>query len=276
MSDLLSKYSVLESAKSKGVNFEIIELNNLEGAISPKQGMELFFAQQAGLKMRQVRVQLNNGGIKTEAGALYYYKGHIQAQTKMGGVGGFIMKSLVGGVTDESTGKPMYSGVGEIYLEPSFKHYLPINLSNDAIIVDKGLFYCCSAEIDVSAQMQSNVSSALLGGEGLFQTKLSGTGVAILEIAVPANEIVAYQLQKEEELKVDGNFAIARTESVSFSVTKSEKGLLGTVMGGEILLNTFVGPGIVWLAPTAPFYYKIAMNSEVLNASTNSFQPRVR
>lgn len=276
MSDLLSKYSVLESAKSNGVVFEIIELNNMEGALYPRQGMELYFAQQAGLKMRQVRVLLNNGGIKTEAGALYYYKGHIQSQTKMGGAGGFIMKSLVGKVTDESAAKPMYVGTGEVYLEPSFKHYLPINLNNNAIIVDKGLFYCCSAEIDVSAQMQSNVSSALLGGEGLFQTRLSGTGVAILELTVPATEIVAYELQAGEELKVDGNFAIARTESVSFSVTKSDKGLLGTVMNGEGLLNTFVGPGVVWLAPTAPFYYRVATGTAHSNNSSNAIQPRTR
>lgn len=276
MSDLLNKYNVLESVSSAGAIFEIIELNNLEGALYPQQGMELYFAQQAGLKMRQVRVKLNDGAIKTEAGALYYYKGHIQAQTKIGGVGGFIKKSLVGSVTDESTAKPMYTGTGEIYLEPSFKHYLPINLNNNTIIVDKGLFYCCSGGIDVSAQMQSNVSSALLGGEGLFQTKLSGTGVAMLELSVPATEIVAYELKPGEELKVDGNFAIARTESVSFSVTKSEKGLIGTIMGGEGLLNTFVGPGVVWLAPTAPFYYRIAMGTAHLNNSHNSVQPRTR
>lgn len=270
MSDLLNKINVIETAEYNGAKFELIEISNLEGASSPKMGMELYFGQQAGLKMRQVRVTLSGGSIKTESGALYYYKGNIQSQTKMGGVGGFLKKSLVGGITDESAAKPLYQGNGEIYLEPSFKHYLILNLNNTSIIVDKGLFYCCSGEIDISVQAQGNVSSALLGGEGIFQIKLSGTGVAILELTVPSSEIVAYQLQPGEEMKVDGNFAIARTDSVQFSVTKSDKSILGSMMNGEGFLNTFVGPGIVWLAPTAPFYNEMLFGLPVTNNSFNN------
>lgn len=268
--DLLNKYSVVEAAESNGAVFEILEVSNLEGASNPGMGMELYFAQQAGLKMRQVRVKLNGGSIKTEAGALYYYKGHIQSQTRMGGVGGILKKSIIGGITDESAAKPQYSGEGEIYLEPSFKHYIILNLNSTEIIVDKGLFYCCSGGIDVSTQAQSNLSSALMGGEGLFQIKLSGTGVAVLETTVPSSEIVTYQLQAGEELKVDGNFAIARTSSVNFSVTKSDKSLFGSMVNGEGFLNTFVGPGIVWLAPTAPFYRKIAFGLAGSNNSSNN------
>lgn len=269
MSDLLNKFNILETAEYNGVKIEIVEVSNLEGASSPRMGMELYFGQQSGLKMRMVRIQLRGDSIKTEAGALYYYKGHIQSQTKMGGAVGFIKKGLIGSVTDESAAKPVYTGTGEIYLEPSFKHYIILNLNNTSIIVDKGLFYCCTGDIEVSAQAQGNISSALLGGEGVFQTKLSGTGIVVLESNVPSSEIVAYELQPQEELKVDGNFAIARLETVQFSVTKSDKSLIGSMLNGEGFLNSFIGPGVVWLAPTSPFYYKM-MYGNLGNNSINN------
>ncbi len=50
--------------------------------------------------------------------------------------------------------KPVYKGTGEVYLEPSFRHYLFMSLDNDSIIVDKGLFYCCSDTIEVKAFTQ--------------------------------------------------------------------------------------------------------------------------
>lgn len=40
--------------------------------------------------MKQVRIKLNNSAVKTEAGALYYYKGNIQSKSNIGGVGGLL------------------------------------------------------------------------------------------------------------------------------------------------------------------------------------------
>ena len=37
-------------------------------------------------------------------------------------------------------------------------------------------------EIDIKVMAQKNVSSALLGGEGVFQIQLIGTGVVILSL----------------------------------------------------------------------------------------------
>ena len=132
------------------------------------------------------------------------------------------------------------------------------------------LFFCCSAEIDIKVATQKNVSSALLGGEGVFQIQLIGTGVVILELDVPESEIVSYELTNGEELKVDGNFAIARTSGVSFSVTKSDKSLLGSAINGEGFLNAFKGEGTVWLAPTAPMYKRLYTGISFGNSSINN------
>lgn len=271
------KITVIDKASYNGVEFEIIAINNLQGAKDPKMAMNLYFAQQAGLVVRQVRIKLNDGFIKTEAGALYYYKGNIKTETKLGGVGGIFKKAVIGSVTSESAMKPTYRGTGEIMLEPSFKHYLLIKLDNESIIVDKSMFYASSGTIEISATSQKNMSSAFLGGEGFFQLKLSGSGIVVLELDVPSDEIVQYELRPGEELKVDGNFAIARSESIDFSVTTSDKNLFATAMNGEGFLNTFKvannqSRGIVWLAPTSPIYRKLQLGLPLDNAGSNNIQ----
>ena len=251
------KLKVLQQMNVGNTTFEVIELGPLEGATTPQMAERLYFTQQAGLTLKQVRITLNNSKIKTEAGALYLYKGHIESETKIGGAGGALKKMISGSLTDESAVKPAYFGTGEVWLEPSFKHYFLLNLEGESIIVDKGLFYACSDGIQISASMQQNMSSAFLGGEGLFQRKLSGHGVVVLECEVPNSEIMTFDISNGEVLKVDGNFAIIRTEGVQFSVTKSDKSLLKSAMNGEGLLNTFTGTGRVFLAPTAPIYRKL-------------------
>jgi uncharacterized protein (AIM24 family) len=271
------KVEVLSTAVYDNAKFQVIAINNLEGATSPVMAMNLYFAQQAGLRLRQVKITLNNSAVKTEAGALYYYKGNITSETKIGGVSGMLKKAVVGSVTQESAMKPVYRGTGEIMLEPSFKHYVFIELKGNSIVVDKAMFYASSDTVELGVYSQKNISSAMFGGEGFFQIKLSGHGIVVLESDVPSNELMLYNLQPGEELKVDGNFAIARTENVEFCVTKSDKSLLGSAMNGEGFLNTFKvsnnEPGKVWLAPTAPLYRKLEMRVPVgSNSSRNNME----
>lgn len=270
--NLGQKLDVVNSMSDGNSEFQILEINKLEGSMSVSQASDLQLAEQKGLKARYVRIIMSNSVIKTEAGALYYYIGNIESQTKVGGVGGFLKKSIAGGLTDEKALKPMYGGTGEVWLEPSFKHYILLELKNEEIIVDKGMFYCCSGGVDVRTVSQKNISSALLGGEGIFQIGLSGTGVVVLESLVPQNEIIRYDINQGQVIKVDGNFAIARTAGIQFSVTKSDKGLFASAMNGEGLLNTFTGQGSVWLAPTIPVYSRINMGLAGMlnNASSNN------
>lgn len=261
---------VIDSISYKGTKFEVLAYEELNGAQDIDTATGLFFANQVGLKLKQIRITLDNDSIKTEAGALYYYKGNIDSKSNIGGVGGLFKKAVSGTITNESTIKPIYSGTGEIILEPSFKHYFLMELNNESIIVDKGMFYCCSSSIDIRGSIQKNVSSTLLGGEGVFQIELSGSGIVILECDVPKSEIIEYKIVSGEELKVDGNFAIARTSDVKFSVTKSDKSLLGSALNGEGLLNTFTGSGTVWIAPTQPIYRKMYYGLSINNKSMNN------
>lgn len=273
MNNLNKNVTVIDKASYGGATFEVLAYDELNGAQSISTAMGLFYINQSGLKLKQIRITLNNDSIKTEAGALYYYKGRIETKSNIGGVGGLFKKAVSGTMTNESTVKPSYSGTGEIILEPSYKHYILMELNNESIIIDKGMFYCCSDSINIKAFMQRNVSSAMLGGEGIFQLELSGSGIVVLESNVPQSEIIECEIAPGEELKVDGNFAIARTSGVTFSVTTSEKSLIGSALNGEGLLNTFRGQGTVWIAPTQPVYARMAYGA--LPTSNSSMNNRV-
>ena len=104
--------------------------------------------------------------------------------------------------------------------------------------------------------MQRTLSSSLLGNEGLYQTKLSGSGIVALEIPVPESEIFKCVLINDT-LKVDGNFAILRTGNIEFSVEKSSKSIVGSLTSGEGFVNVYRGSGEVWLIPTKNIYNKL-------------------
>ena len=50
-------------------------------------------------------------------------------------------------------------------------------------------------------------------------------------------------------LKVDGNMAIAWSKSLKFTVEKSTKSALGSMVSGEGFVNVYRGTGKVLLAP---------------------------
>ena len=54
---------------------------------------------------------------------------------------------------------------------------------------------------------------------------------------------------ENDVLKVDGNFAIAWSGSLDFTVERSGKSLLGSAASGEGLVNVYRGTGKVLLAP---------------------------
>ena len=119
-----------------------------------------------------------------------------------------------------------------------------------------------SSGLDISAVMQKKLSAAVVGKEGLFQTHIKGDGIAILYSPVPKSEIEKITLTGDK-LFVDGNFALLRSEGISFKVEKSSKSWVATSVSGEGLLSTFEGDGEVWIAPTQGIYEKLANSSSI-------------
>lgn len=252
----MSNLIVQQSKQNQKVKIDVLEYTDLAGSDNLASSETLYFLKQSGSRLKQVRITMNNATMTLESGALHFMKGNIDIQSNLGGVGGMIKKFVSSKLTGETMFKPHYTGAGEIYLEPSFGHYLLLEMNNEELIADNGMFYACESSIEVGVERMRNVSSAAFGGEGFFQSKLSGSGLCVLSSPVPESEIVKIQL-RNEKLQVDGNFALLRKGNIQYSVEKSSKSILSSVTSGEGLLQTFTGTGEVWVAPTQSVYERL-------------------
>ena len=70
----------------------------------------------------------------------------------------------------------------------------------------------------------------------------------MLECNCPHDELLEVEL-KDDELKVDGSYAIAWSNSLAFTVERSTKTLIGSAASGEGLVNVYRGTGKVLMAP---------------------------
>lgn len=252
-------FEVAESITRGGTTFEVLEYGPLAGSEPFVVAERVYTLNRAGVRLRQLRIRLSSDAVRTEPGALQFLKGKIEMESSTGAGGGFggLMKgALAAARTGETLFKPLYRGTGELYLEPTFGHYWLRQMESETLYADQGLFYCCEDSVKVEAHRVESFSARVAGGEGRYQTKVSGSGLVVFRIPVPRSEIVELPLQ-EETLQVDGSFALLRTGEVQFSVERASNSLAGAVTSGEGLLQTFRGSGKVWVAPTQPLYERM-------------------
>ena len=219
-------------------------------SVTPSTAMTAYYCNEMNVRKRQVICDLSKANITLQAGAMQWMAGNVNATTGLKGVGDFFGKAVRGKVTGESAVKPEYTGNGVLVLEPTYRHILLIDLAdwNGSIVLDDGLFLACDSKLKQKAVMRSNFSSAVAGGEGLFNLGVVGNGVLCLESPSPKEELIEVTLQ-DDVLKVDGNMAIAWSGTFDFTVERSGKTLLGSAASGEGLVNVYRGTGKVLLAP---------------------------
>ena len=229
--------------------FTVIEYQR-DLSVMPSDAMIAYYCNEMNVRKRQVICDVSKSNITTQAGAMQWTVGDVNATTGIKGVGDLFGKALRGSVTGESAIKPEYTGSGTLVLEPTYKHILLVNVAdwNGSIVLDDGLFLACDSRLKHKAVMRSNFSSAVAGNEGLFNLGIAGSGVVCLESLCPKEELVEITLQ-DDVLKVDGNMAIAWSGSLNFTVERSGKSLVGSAASGEGLVNVYRGTGRVLLAP---------------------------
>lgn len=230
--------------------FKVIEYTR-DLSVTPQTAAAAFYASQMNVRLHQLVCTLKQGtDITVQRGAMQWTFGHVQANTGVRGVGDFAGKLFQGAVTGESAVKPQYSGNGVLVLEPTYRHLLLEDLKawGGAMTIDDGLFLACDSDCKISVQARSNLSSAIAGGEGLFNMMLRGSGIVCLESYVPREELITIEMVNDE-LRVDGNFAIAWSSSLQFTTERSTRTLLGSAASGEGLVNVYRGTGKVLLAP---------------------------
>lgn len=229
--------------------FSVIEYQK-DLSVMPQNAMEAFYASQMNVRKRQVVCDVSKANVTIQSGAMQWMVGEVRATTGLKGVGDFLGKAVRGSVTGESAIKPEYTGSGTLVLEPTYKHILLIDVAkwDRSIVLDDGLFLACESTLKHKAVMRSNFSSAVAGNEGLFNLGIQGNGIVCLESPCPKEELVEITLENDI-LKVDGNFAIAWSGSLDFTVERSGKSLIGSAASGEGLVNVYKGTGKVLLAP---------------------------
>lgn len=218
-------------------------------SVSPQTAQTAYFSSAMNVRRRQVLVEVSGNTFVLQAGAMQWMAGNVRMTSGIKGVGDFVGKTLGASVTKETASKPEYSGNGLIMLEPTYKFILLEQLDNwGSMVLEDGLFLGCDGTINRKIITRKNVSSAVLGGEGLFNLCLEGKGVAVLESPVPKEELLDVYLENDE-LKVDGHFAIAWSNSLSFTVEKAANSLMGSAISKEGFVNVYRGTGRILMAP---------------------------
>lgn len=235
-----------------------------------------YFMSKMGVRRRQVIAELNGNSVVTQAGAMQWTAGSVTATSGIKGVGDLLGKLVKGAVTKESAVKPEYTGSGLLVLEPTYKFILLQEVSRwgSGMTVEDGMFLACESTVQRNVTARSNLSSAVAGGEGLFNLSLSGSGVAVLESNVPQEELIEVELNNDE-LKIDGNLAVCWTSSLKFTVERSTRSLAGSAVSGEGFVNVYRGTGKVLMSPVAPtaslFESSNAMSAKAAAKNSNTF-----
>ena len=263
-------------AKSIG-NFHVLEYVQ-DASVSPMNAMNEYFMSKMGVIRRQVVIDIDKDhSAIIQAGAMQWMGGNVRATSGVKGIGDFLGKAIKGAVTKETAVKPEYVGEGCLVLEPTYKYIILADIGKwgpAGMTIEDGMFLACDANVKSKVVARKNLSSAVLGGEGLFNLSLQGNGVAALESNVPEDELIEVLLENDE-LKIDGNLAVCWSSNLEFTVERSTKTLVGSAVSGEGLVNVYRGTGRVLMCPVAPttslFESTNTMAAKAAAKSSNTF-----
>ncbi|WP_195964846.1 AIM24 family protein [Clostridium cuniculi] len=239
----------VEVISSKG-GVKVLEYKK-DLSVDAASAINAYFASEMNVRKRQVLIELNGNAYTISAGSMQWTAGSVKMAADVKGIGDFFGKAISSKVTKESAIKPKYEGSGLLVLEPTYKRILLEDVADwNGLVLDDGLFLACESKIKQKVVARTNISSAMLGNEGLFNLCLEGQGVAVLESPVPRDELIEINLENDE-VRIDGNFAIAWSKSLDFRVEKSSKSLVGSAVSGEGFVNVYRGTGKILMAPIA-------------------------
>ena len=202
----------------------------------------------------------------TERGSMVWMTPNMKMETKAGGLG----KALGRMFSGESLFQNKYTaegGQGMIAFASSFPGAIRVvEITPDhPIVCQKSAFLAATSGVELSIFFQKKVGAGFFGGEGFIMQKLSGNGIAFLEIDGSA---VEYELAAGQQMIVDtGNLALM-DETCKMDI-QTVKGVKNVLFGGEGLFNTVVtGPGKITLQ-TMPMSNFVATVAAQMPSSGN-------
>ena len=194
----------------------------------------------------------------TESGSMVWMSPNMQMETSAGGLGKAFGRIFSG----ENIFQNIYTaqgGPGLIAFAASFPGSIrAIEITPDKpVVCQKAAFLAATDGVQLSVFFQNKALTGFFGGEGFIMQKLSGRGIAFIEIDGSA---VEYRLEAGQRLIVDTGNVAMMDSTVSMDIQRV-KGAKNMLFGGEGLFNTVVtGPGNVVLQtmPLSSFANTIA------------------
>ncbi len=182
----------------------------------------------------------------TERGSMSWMSPNMKMETSTnGGIGKALGRMFSGDSLFQNRYTAM-GGEGMIAFASSFPgsiRALEISPGNN-MIVQKAAFLASEASVELSLHFQKKLGAGFFGGEGFIMQRLSGHGIAFIEIDGYAME---YTLQPGQQMIIDTGYLAAMTESCTMEI-QTVPGVKNMLLGGEGIFNTVVtGPGKIIL-----------------------------
>lgn len=189
--------------------------------------------------------QLENGErMITEKGSMVWMSPNMDMQTTGGGLGKLFSKVITGErmFQNEYTAR----GAGMIAFGSSFPGVIkPVQIGpGNEMILQKSAFLAATDGVELSIHFNRRLGTGLFGGEGFIMQRLSGNGIAFVEID---GELVEYDLKPGQQIVVNTGNVAGFSSGVQMEI-RQVPGLKNMVFGGEGIFHTVLtGPGRVWL-----------------------------
>lgn len=181
----------------------------------------------------------------TENGSMSWMSPNMKMETTSNGGIGKAFGRLFSGESLFLNRYTAQDGKGEIAFASSFPGSIrAFDVTNGDWVVQKSGFLASEQSVDLSVFFQKKFGAGFFGGEGFIMQRISGKGIAFIEIDGSAIE---YDLAAGESIIVDTGYLAAMTATCSMDIV-STGGVKNALLGGEGLFNTVVkGPGKVIL-----------------------------
>ena len=186
-----------------------------------------------------------NEAMITERGSMVWMSPNMKMETGAGGIGKAFGRMFSGESMFQNT-YTAQGGAGMIAFASSFPGSIKAVEIDPAhpVVVQKSGFLASEQGVELSIFFQKKTGAGFFGGEGFIMQKLSGRGMAFVEID---GELVEYELGPGEQLVVDTGNVAGFTAGVQMDI-QAVSGVKNALLGGEGLFNTILtGPGKVWL-----------------------------
>lgn len=200
-----------------------------------------------GTTLQTLEVTLEQAeSVYTESGGMAWMAGHIDMETS---TKGGILKGLARTFAGESMFLTTYTCKGNkamiTFTPESPGSIIPIKLeANESRICQKDAFMVAEQTVKLEVHFRKKLGAGLFGGEGFILQKLTGPGLAFVEIA---GDVRSYDLAQGQTLKVDPGHIAMYEPGVNYDITRV-KGVKNVLFSGEgLFLATLTGPGRVWL-----------------------------